>query len=161
MSAPLPHNPLPYDTPLGPGQVRVHRPDEQTLVIGVGPPPIAQQLWSIVPIAALLMLISIWLGVLLLSLLRYRGLVPSDIDKLLLLPTLLAWGFALAEFIAPYRNWSREVRLSVGGGVLTVPYPTPRSRPEEIPARLVSGLRVITRRRRLTRIRFQALEIAL
>jgi hypothetical protein len=155
------HSPLTYDTPLSAGQVRVHRPGDGSLIVSVGPPPIGQQLWSLAPVALLLTFLSCWLGVLLLSLLKYRGLVPFGVDKLMLVPTMLAWGFAFAEFVAPFRQWSREVRLAVGNGVLAAPYPTPRSRIEEVPARLIVGLKVVTRRRRLTRARFQALEVAL
>ena len=148
---------LEYDTPLGAGQVRVYRPGEQQLVVMVGPPPVGRQLWALLPIALLFGFLSTWLGLLLFGVLARPGAIP--LDKLLVLPSLLAWGSAGLEFGLSFKNWSAPTRLVVDRDTFQFPYPTPRSRTEELPARAVSRLAAVTTRSMFWRSERAALEI--
>ncbi len=82
-------------------------------------------------------------------------------DRLLVLPSLLVWGFAGAEFALQFRHWSAPVRLTVGGGAFSFPYPTFRSRPEDLRADLVARVDVVQVRSRVLRRRRWALEVGL
>ena len=164
MSDPLPgSSPQPvataleYDTPLGVGQVRVYRPGEQQLVVMVVPPQVGRQLCALVPFALLFGFLSTWLGLLLFGVVARPGAIP--LDKLLVLPSLLAWGSAGLEFGLSFKNWSAPTRLVVDGDTFQFPYPTPRSRAEELPARAVSRLAVVTARTGLLRREQTALEV--
>ena len=148
---------LAYDTPLGVGQVRIHRPGDGQLVVLVGPPPVGRQLLALLPIGLLFGFLSTWLGLLLFGVVARPGAIP--LDRLLVLPSLLAWGVVGAEFGLSFKNWSAPARLVVDGDTFRFPYPTPRSRAEELPARAVSRLAVVTARTGLLRREQTALEV--
>ncbi|MDB5296685.1 MAG: hypothetical protein JWO31_2668 [Phycisphaerales bacterium] len=150
---------LAYDEPLGPGRVRVERTGPGQLVVTVGPPPVGRQLAALAPVAVLFGFLSTWLGLLLFGVLFRPGAIPAD--RLLVLPTLLVWAAAGTEFGLSFRNWSAPTRLAVDGDAFRFPYPTPRSRIEELPARLVVRLGVVARRSRLLRRDRAALEVGL
>jgi hypothetical protein len=147
---------LPYDTPLGVGQIRTHRPDPSTLVILVGPAPLSAQLLAIVPIAAMVGIFSIWLGALLWSAIN-DSFMPTAMY--LLLPTGIAWIFCGIELAMQFRKWGSPSRFTVSPDLFRFPYPSPRSRLEEVPAKSIVRLRVSNRRSRLQRRDVHALEI--
>lgn len=148
---------LEYDTPLGVGQVRAHRPGERQLVVTVGPPPVGRQLLALLPIAVLFGFLSTWLGLLLFGVVARPGAIP--LDRMLVFPSTVAWGLIGVEFGLSFRNWSAPTRLVVDGDTFRFPYPTPRSRPEELPARSVDRLAVVATRGRLSRHERAALEV--
>lgn len=156
---PVPPSALCYDTPLAVGQVRVDRPDDGQVVIAVGPPPLSQQIVGLTPVALLFGVLCVALGLLMVGVVFRPGAIPYD--KLLLIPTLLALGFAAVELVAAVRSGSLPCRLSVDQSTFRFPYPSERSAIEEIPSRLVGRINVVTIRTRLLRRRVNALEIEL
>jgi hypothetical protein len=163
MSDPSPNFPTPaaaalgYDTPLGVGQVRVHRPSDGQLVVTVGPPPVGRQLYALAPVALLFGFLSTWLGLLLFGVVARPGAIP--LDRMLVLPSLAAWALIGIEFGLSFQNWSAPTRLVVDGDSFQFPYPTPRSRAEELPARAVDRLAVVTVRAGPLRREHAALEV--
>ena len=162
-SSPEFHPPVPaalqYDTPLGVGQVRVHAPSEHELYIEVGPPPTAQQVAGLAPVALLFLLLSVAFGLLVFSVVFRPAAIPHG--RLLLIPTIVAMGFAGMELLTPFRHWSNPSKLSVIGGTFSFSYPSPRSAPEEVEATLVCRLTVTTTKSRLLGRSISALEIGL
>jgi hypothetical protein len=147
---------LPYDTPLGVGQIRTHRPNPSTLVVLVGPAPLATQLIWIAPIGAMVGIFSFWMAALLWSVL-VKTFLPFD--TWLLLPAGIAWAFCGVELAMQFRNWGTPSRFIVTPDAFRFPYPSPKSRLEEVPARKIVRLRVSARRGRLLRRDVHALEI--
>ncbi|QOV87767.1 hypothetical protein [Humisphaera borealis] len=150
---------LQYDTPLGVGQVRVHAPSSRELYIEVGPPPAAQQVIALAPLGLLFLLLGTALGLFTYSAIFRPAAIPYS--KLLLIPTIVAMGFAAMELAAALRRWSVPSKLSVIGGTFQFAYPSPRSAPEEVDAMLIRRISVVTARSRVLRRSVSALEIGL
>ena len=150
---------LQYDAPLGVGQVRAHAPSGRELYIEVGPPLSTQQIAGLAPVALLFLLLSVAFGLLVFSIVFRPAAIPRN--KLLLLPTVVAMGFAGMELLTTFRHWSTASVLSVVDGTFSFSYPSPRSAPEEVEATLIRRLAVVTARSRLLRRSISALEIGL
>jgi hypothetical protein len=140
--APSQHVLLPYEQPVGVGQIRTHRPNPSTLVVLVGPPPLVTQLFSILPMAAMVGIFSFWLGALLWSALIHPFL---PLDSWMLLPAGIVWAFCGFELAMQFRKWNSPSRFMVTPAAFAFPYPTPRSRLEEVPADNIVRLRVSSR----------------
>ncbi|HEX8911263.1 MAG TPA: hypothetical protein VF796_02805 [Humisphaera sp.] len=156
------HPPLAYDAPLGPGQVRADHGLNGSLVVNVGPPAPAQQLLADLPVLAMLVMVSVALGLLAFAVATGRAGEALSLERLLLLPTFLIWAVLLVEFALSSRKRSRSVtRLAVGGGVFAFPYPAPTDRLEEVPALRVVRLDVAAERTLLLRRRRHAVVVGL
>jgi hypothetical protein len=161
LAAPLAPAPrLAYATPLAAGQVRPHRPGDGSLAVDVGPLPAAAQARAAAPLAAVFGVLCVELAVVLWSMLWVPGAVP--IDKLLVVPSALVWGFVGLELALQFRGRSAACRLEVAAdGTFAFPYPTPRSRVEQVPAADVVRLGVVAARSRVLRRRRAVLRATL
>jgi hypothetical protein len=157
------HPPLAYDAPLAPGQVRADHGLDGSLVVTVGPAAPAQQLWAELPVLAMLVMMSVALGLLAFAVATGRaGASALSLERLLLLPTFLIWAVLVVEFtLSSRKRAAASTRLTVGGGVFAFPYPTPTDRLEEVPAVRVVRLDVAAERTLLLRRRRHAVVVAL
>jgi hypothetical protein len=150
---------LRYDTPLGVGQVRVHHMGDGRLAIQVGPPGVRKQLLRLAPLTLLFGFLCTCLGLLTVGLVARPGAIPYN--KLLFVPTLVAWGFCGLEMLSAFRNWSQPAQLEVDRKTFRCPFPHPQSEAEEVPTRLVCHLKLVQRRSRVLRQQTESLEVGI